>query len=65
MGANIKNALTDPGIMGEIASGSKVYYIDGGHSNIKDVEASGLELREIAFNQTIKNNTFKIYEIRV
>jgi len=65
VGTNIKNALTDPGIMGEIASGSKVYYIDGGHSNIKDVEASGLELKEIAFNQTIKNNTFKIYEIRV
>lgn len=65
VGENIKNALEDPGIQGEIASGSKVYYIDGGFEDIDDIKSHGLNVHEIPFNQTIRNNTFKIYQIDV
>lgn len=61
----VKNALKDPGIMGEIESGSKVYYIDGGHEDIDKLNSTGLIYHEIPFNHTLKNNTFKIYKIDV
>jgi hypothetical protein len=62
---DVKNALKDPGIMGEIESGSKVYYIDGGHEDIDKLNSTGLIYHEIPFNHTLKNNTFKIYKIDV
>ena len=65
IGENIINALNDPGIKAEIESGAQVYYIDGGHSNISDLNSSGIKFHEIQFNQTIKNNTFKIYKLEV
>lgn len=65
VGSHIKEALEDNGIKAEIAHGSKVFYIDGGHSDIDDVRAAGLHLHEIPFNQTIKNNTFTIYQIDI
>ena len=65
VGSHIKEALNDNGIKAEIAHGSKVFYIDGGYSDIDDVRAAGLNLREIPFNQTIKNNTFTIYQIEI
>lgn len=63
VGVNIKNALNDPGIQSEMSSGSPVYYIDGGHENINDIRSAGLSVQEVQFNQTLKNNTFKIYKI--
>lgn len=65
VGENIKNALNDPGIKSEIASGAQVYYIDGGFSNIDELNSTGLKYHEVAFDQTIKNNTFRIYKIDV
>lgn len=62
---HIVESLKDPGIQSEIAGGSKVYYIDGGFEDIESFNSTGLTLREISFNQTIKNNTFKIYQIDV
>ena len=63
--AHIVDALKDPGIRGEIANGAKVYYIDGGYEDINSFNSTGLTLHEISFNQTLKNNTFKIYRIDV
>lgn len=63
--ANIIALLNDPGIKGEIASGSQVYYIDGGFSNITELDSAGIKYHEVPFEQTIKNNTFKIYKIEV
>lgn len=63
VGSHIKEALKDPGIEAEMKSGSPVYYIDGGHENIDDVKAAGLSVQEVKYNQTLKNNTFKIYKI--
>ena len=65
VGENINNALKDPGITGEIQSGSDVYYIDGGFDDVDDVKSTGLILHEVPFNQTIENNTFKIYKIDI
>ena len=44
---------------------AKVYYIDGGYEDINSFNSTGLTLHEISFNQTLKNNTFKIYRIDV
>lgn len=63
VGINVKNALNDPGIQAEMNGGSKAYYIDGGHKNVDEVRAQGIHLEEVKFNQTLKNNTFKIYKI--
>ena len=62
---NINESLKDPGIQSKIASGAKVYYIDGGYEDIGSFNSSGLTLHEIQFDQTIKNNTFKIYMIEI
>ena len=63
--SNINASLNDPQIKQEIASGSKVYFIDGGHENIKELKKAGFIVKEIKFKQTIKNNEFKIYEIKI
>ena len=65
IGTHVKEVINDPGIQSEINAGSTVYYIDGGHENINEVRAQGINLEEISFNQTIKNNTFKIYKINI
>lgn len=65
IGMYVKEAINDPGIQSEIAGGSTVYFIDGGHENIDEVRAQGINLEEISFNHTIKNNTFKIYKINI
>ena len=66
MGITIKNALTDPGIRGEIANGSKVYYVDGGKSNYQECIDAGLVLEKVNVNLTEKDiNEYKIYEIKI
>lgn len=65
VGKHVNESLLDNGIKAEMAHGSKVFYIDGGYEDIDDVRAAGLTLHEIPFNQTIKNNTFKIYQIDI
>ena len=63
--SRINDALNDPQIKAEIASGSKVYYIDGGHEDIEELKKAGFTVKEVKFNQTLKNNKFKIYEIKI
>jgi uncharacterized membrane protein len=61
----INESLNDPGVKAEIDSGSKVYYIDGGYENIEELKKAGFIVEEVKFDQTIKNNKFKIYEIKI
>lgn len=64
IGTNIKNALADPGIQGEIEGGSRVFFIDGGKTNYQDLIDAGLELKKIdskAFPGDV--NRYEIYEI--
>lgn len=61
--SHINSSLKDPQIKSKIASGAKVYYIDGGHENIGELKKAGFIVKEVKFKQTIKNNTFKIYQI--
>ncbi len=63
IGMHVKEAINDPGIQSEINAGSTVYYIDGGHENINEVKSQGISLEEVNFNQSLKNNTFKIYKV--
>lgn len=63
VGVNVRNTLNDPGIRAEIDGGSTAYYIDGGHENVDEVKAQGIHVEEVKFNETLKNNTFKIYKI--
>lgn len=49
----------------KINAGAQVYYIDGGHSNISDLDSAGIKYHEVPFKQTIKNNTFQIYKIEI
>lgn len=63
VGVNVRNTLNDPGIPAEINNGTKIYYVDGGHENIEEVRAQGIHVEEVKFDQTLKNNMFKIYKI--
>ncbi len=65
VGVNVKNTLNDSGIRAEINRGSTAYYIDGGHANIEEVRAQGIHVEEVKYNETLKNNTFKIYKIYI
>lgn len=62
---NIELALEDPGIKNEINRGSKVFYIDGGNSNLEELENSNLTFTEVPFKTTLKDNEFNIYELHV
>lgn len=65
IGENIKNALNDPGIQGEIDNGSKVYFVDTGESNYNECVNKGLELKKISQYTFDNNETYIIYEIKV
>ncbi|WP_409199381.1 hypothetical protein [Methanobrevibacter sp. DSM 116169] len=47
IGENVKNALEDPGIRGEINSGSKVYFVTTKQPNYEDCINHGIKLKRV------------------